>query len=340
MGRPPWLSQDSRAAATVPFPSQTLYHHQMRLRNSLSGLLCSALVGLLACGPAQADERASAPAVSPTPEKEPSAPGGASGEDATSSPNYFHLQDEIRETRARLRALPGRTDILKEKSLYTVFDEELLIRDFFQDRRDGVFVDVGCAWPIRANNTYYLERHLGWTGIGIDALNDYASAWKETRPGSPFLNFMVTDKHQGFGTFYRSQNKGLSSAVKKRATADYFGGELEVEEVRVPAATLTEILDAQGMTHIDLLSLDIEGFELPALRGFDFARFQPELIVAEGGRRNVKALLERHGYEEIERYLPFDETNRYYRKRSDTQRAPSKAAEPAKASLSTGAAQD
>lgn len=250
-----------------------------------------------------------APAVRETPPaKEPEA----------EKPRYFNLRANIAAERERLRAVPGRTGLLKEKSRYSVFDEEVIIRDFFQDRRDGVFVDVGCAWPIQANNTYYLEHHLGWTGVGIDALDDYAPQWQEKRPGAKFLNYLVTDQPSGTGEFYRSQNLGLSSALKDRADGRHFGGTLEVEKIEVSAATLNEILDAEGITRIDLLALDIEGHEIAALRGLDLQRFQPELIVSEGIRPEVDALLERNGYERIERYVPFDRTNRYYRRRAAT----------------------
>lgn len=229
---------------------------------------------------------------------------------------YFNLQGSIAAERARLRALPGRNGLLKEESRYSVFDEEVIIRDFFQDRRGGVFVDVGCAWPIRANNTYYLEHHLGWTGVGIDALEEYAAEWQEKRPGAQFLNYLVTDQSSDAAEFYRSQNLGLSSASKKRADGRHFGGSLEVEKIEVPAATLNEILEEAGITRIDLLSMDIEGHEIAALRGLDLKRFQPELIVSEGIRPEVEALLASNGYERIERYVPFDRTNRYYRRRS------------------------
>jgi len=236
-------------------------------------------------------------------------------EAATDKKPYFNLQDSIAAERARLRALPGRTGLLEEESRYSVFDEEVIIRDFFQDRRGGVFVDVGCAWPIQANNTYYLEHHLGWTGVGIDALDDYAAQWREKRSGAQFLNYLVTDQASEAGEFYRSQNLGLSSASKARADGRHFGGTLQVEKIEVPAATLNEILEEAGITRIDLLSLDIEGHEIKALRGLDLQRFQPELIVSEGSRPEVEALLASNGYERIERYVPFDRTNRYYRRR-------------------------
>jgi len=56
-----------------------------------------------------------------------------------------------------------------EKKLYSQFNEELIIRDFFQDRKNGVFLDVGCSKPIENSTTYYLDKHLGWSGIGIGA---------------------------------------------------------------------------------------------------------------------------------------------------------------------------
>src|SRR5262245_52441129 len=52
---------------------------------------------------------------------------------------------------------PARKDILaRKKKLYSQHDEEVIIRDFFQDRREGFFLDVGCAGPRKDSNTYYL----------------------------------------------------------------------------------------------------------------------------------------------------------------------------------------
>src|SRR6266566_6456358 len=42
--------------------------------------------------------------------------------------------------------------------------EEWVIRDFFQDRHNGVFLDVGANDYRNESNTYYLETELGWSG--------------------------------------------------------------------------------------------------------------------------------------------------------------------------------
>ena len=45
----------------------------------------------------------------------------------------------------------------KHTKVYSQFDEELLIRHFFNDERGGFYLDVGCAFPEKGSTTYYLE---------------------------------------------------------------------------------------------------------------------------------------------------------------------------------------
>ena len=55
------------------------------------------------------------------------------------------------------------------QKIYCHYDEELIIRDLFQDRRNGFNLDVGCAAARKRSTTFLLEKHLDWSGIGIDA---------------------------------------------------------------------------------------------------------------------------------------------------------------------------
>ena len=64
------------------------------------------------------------------------------------------------------------------QKLYSQHNEELVIRHFFEDRKDGFFVDVGAFVPIQTSTTYYLEKHLGWSGIAVDALALLEPLWK------------------------------------------------------------------------------------------------------------------------------------------------------------------
>src|SRR5687768_6078037 len=66
--------------------------------------------------------------------------------------------------------------------------EEWIIRDFFRDQRDGTFVDVGSAHYQTFSNTYYLEQTLGWSGVAIDAQEEFARDYAQHRPRTKFFS--------------------------------------------------------------------------------------------------------------------------------------------------------
>ena len=72
----------------------------------------------------------------------------------------------------------------------------------------------------------------------------------------------------------------------------------------VPTRTLDSILEeAEAPVPIDLLSIDVEGHEIEVLRGFDFSRWQPLLILVEDHVGNLRThrYLKQHGYRLIRR---------------------------------------
>ncbi|UCE87010.1 MAG: FkbM family methyltransferase [Deltaproteobacteria bacterium] len=234
-------------------------------------------------------------------------------------PARGNLGEAFEKIRAEHRRAEGRVGILAEERLYSHFDEELIIRDFFQDRRRGFFLDVGCAGPVKGSNTYYLEKHLEWSGIGVDALKEYAAEWKELRPNSRFVSYLVTDHSGASETFFKSFGRGISSTDPEHAAGRFWGVEWPTQELQVPSITLDDLLDREGVAKIDLLSMDIEGHEPEALAGFDIERFQPELVVIERQienrkKREVSDYFRQHGYELIRKYRPFDTVNDYYRR--------------------------
>ncbi len=164
---------------------------------------------------------------------------------------------------------------------YSQFNEDKIIRHYFKDRRGGFFLDVGCAHPVTFSTTYYLEKHLGWKGIGIDALAEYGPQFKALRPGTKFLNYAVTDRSGGTTLLYigKTAPKGWSTITGsgKRLLDD-------PRAVPVKKITLNDILKKEKVRSIDLLSMDIEDAEPLALAGFDIERFKPKLVCIEAHR--------------------------------------------------------
>jgi FkbM family methyltransferase len=206
---------------------------------------------------------------------------------------------------------PPHRDILgSERKMYSQHDEELIIRDFFQDRRDGFFLDVGCAWAVHDSTTYYLEHHLGWSGIGVDALREYSGDWMR-RPRSRFVSYLVSDHSGTEESFFRTDWPGLSSTDEARV-ADLDVG---YTEIAVPTITLDGLLEEYQVTKVDFVSMDIEGAQLKALHGFDIEKYRPELVCIERhepDREAIHGYFEEHGYGLVERYAPRDVFNWYY----------------------------
>ncbi len=195
-------------------------------------------------------------------------------------------------------------------ALYSQDDEETLIRAFFEDRRDGVFLDVGAGDPVKNSTTYYLEKHLGWRGIAVDALAEYGADYARLRPATRFFSHFVGDKSGLLRDFYASPERDFSSGTGD----DPRGGTYQRRQVST--ITLDDLLAREGLSHVDFLSLDIEGGEPAALAGFSIGRYQPglacvEIHSAEHGRA-VSEYFTLHGYREIMAYRLMDPINRYF----------------------------
>ncbi|HEY2749219.1 MAG TPA: FkbM family methyltransferase [Polyangia bacterium] len=201
---------------------------------------------------------------------------------------------------------------------YSQDDEELVIRDFFHDRRSGFFVDVGAGHYQRFSTTFYLEEQLGWSGVAIDALSEYADDYRKHRPRTTFVNVLVTDKARGPQAFYRADDFPEVSSVSKQLAEEQareFSDSGAVSARKVPSSTLDAVLDKRGVRAIDFLSMDIEEHEPAALAGFDIDRFHPAFVCIEAHPAVRDALWQyfrRHGYVRQDQYLAWDSSNWYF----------------------------
>jgi hypothetical protein len=89
--------------------------------------------------------------------------------------------------------------------------------------------------------------------------------------------------------------------------------------IEVPIRTLDSVLaEAGAPDRFDFLSIDVEGHEIEVLRGFDFNRWQPRLILVEDHVANLckHRFLVAAGYRLIRRF----ENNGWYVPRGSTVR--------------------
>ena len=205
--------------------------------------------------------------------------------------------------------------------LYSEYDEETLIRDFFKDKREGFFLDVGAAAWRDNSTTYYLEKHLGWKGIAIDANPDYESGFLENRKTTRFFSYFVSDKSDQQTDFYvLPSDKPLASGKKEHLMKFHHVRQVadDIQKREVKTITLNKLLEREGVKKVDFLSMDIEGAEPAALAGFDIERYKPDLVCIEVNHADENKLLsyfEKAGYKRIEKYIPLDQHNWYFARR-------------------------
>jgi FkbM family methyltransferase len=192
------------------------------------------------------------------------------------------------------------------------YGEEWIVRDFFQNRRGGVFVDVGANHYQRESNTYYLETELGWSGIAIDPQIKFAADYRAHRPLTTFLPLFVSDVSDREATLYVPSNDLVASFDKSFAETE---SDSSADAVSTRTATLDDILDRHRVREIDFLSMDIELHEPQALKGFSIERFRPRLVCVESHapvRQQILDYFASHGYVVIGKYLRADTENLWF----------------------------
>ena len=174
---------------------------------------------------------------------------------------------------------------IKKKS-YAMNNEDTTVLNYFKDRKNGFYVDVGCYHPIHRNNTHLLHKQ-NWSGINIDTSQFSIDLFNYMRPKDLNYNCAISDKNENIKLFYQKELSQLSTTEKGQAES-VFQGNIKEKEMR--AFTLDEVLnrDRYKKSKIDFLDIDVEGADLKVLKGLSFDKFKPELICIEIHEKEVE----------------------------------------------------
>ncbi|WP_372460722.1 FkbM family methyltransferase [Actinomycetospora endophytica] len=161
---------------------------------------------------------------------------------------------------------------------------------------DGIFLEVGANDGFSQSNTYRLERFEGWKGILIEPHPKLARRAARWRPASVVLNSacISDDRPDAYIDLVdidlMSVSLGLqqSNEEKRRLDRAIEGA----TTFRVPAATISTLIDRSGLGRPTFMSVDVEGAEHELLAGLDLDRHTPDYLLIETGdiERVEKAL--------------------------------------------------
>lgn len=165
-------------------------------------------------------------------------------------------------------------------------NEDTAVLNYFKDRKNGFYVDVGCYHPIHRNNTHLLHKQ-NWSGINIDTSQFSIDLFNYMRPKDLNYNCAISDKNENIKLFYQKELSQLSTTEKGQAESVFQGN---IKEKEMQAFTLDEVLnrDRYKKSKIDFLDIDVEGADLKVLKGLSFDKFKPELICIEIHEKEVE----------------------------------------------------
>ena len=185
---------------------------------------------------------------------------------------------------------------------YSQHGEDFLLNEVFKEKPTGYYVEIGCLDGVEYSNTYFFEIK-GWKGACIEAHNDFIPLLHQNRPGAQVVHCAVGAEDLESVTFYANKIGSLSTIDKsaeerwKRDYKEFFTG---FEEQTVRMRTLTSIFNELKPGNIDFISLDIEGYEVEALKGLDLTKYKPRIFIIEykddEHRAKVEQILFPHGY--------------------------------------------
>ncbi len=160
--------------------------------------------------------------------------------------------------------------------------EDMILRHIIgSDKQNGFFVDVGAYHPIRSSNTYFFYLH-GWRGINIEARPGSKALFDRVRPHDINLEIGISGRREELTYYFIDDDSTMNSF--SREFLDHLGiFSLVKREIQVPVMPLAEALERYVPDNqvIDFMNVDVEGYDLEALRSNDWQRFRPKFVVVE-----------------------------------------------------------
>jgi FkbM family methyltransferase len=204
----------------------------------------------------------------------------------------------------RRKIVVSAKEVLGLATFHSEFGQDKWVSEaVFPGVKDGFFLDVGSADGTIGSNTKALEQK-GWTGICVDPFprnmdDRTCQMFKEavfSQPGK-LVKFRAAGNQGGIEN---TLGAGLQSLPPEDVLRVH-----EAPIVEFTTVTLGDILErAKAPSFIHFVSLDIEGAELHALRGFPFDKYQIGALDVEHNyeepkRSEIEALMKSHDYKHV-----------------------------------------
>jgi len=197
------------------------------------------------------------------------------------SPYDQQLVDYIRSqisqpSLTRPRRLTPRKNLDASQVGQSAFVDNLL-----SGRRGGFFVECGAADGETVSNSLFFELKRNWTGLLIEANPDFHRALLDKNRRAYVLRTCLSTERRPM-TVHLQPAGFLGGIADKmhRSHLSFIGANMK-PAIKVNCFPLNAVLAALEVSHVDYLSLDVEGPEIEILRTVDWTRLSIDVITVE-----------------------------------------------------------
>jgi FkbM family methyltransferase len=195
-----------------------------------------------------------------------------------------------------------RPKIFFPKKSYSMFGEDLFVQNYFRNKAKGFYIDVGCYHPLEGNNTHLLYKN-GWSGINFD-INHYSiKLFNFLRKRDLNIHSGISRKKNKLTMHYRKEINMLNTLDEKIAKIHFRNG-YKKKNIQVNTLNFFISKKFKKLNKIDFINIDVEGYELDALKSLNFSTYKPQLICIE--IHNIKKM-----YDTNYKYLKSNDVYNY-----------------------------
>jgi FkbM family methyltransferase len=161
------------------------------------------------------------------------------------------------------------------------FGEDVLINRIFKNKKNGMYIDVGCYHPYKGSLTAKLY-NKNWNGINIDLSKTSIDLFNIVRRRDINLNVAISN-FDGETSYYENSPINQQNSLTKMNN--------EQTKIKIKSYTLNSILKNNSIEMFDYLNIDVEGSELEVIEGIDLIKYHPSLITIENNNLSLEDYL-------------------------------------------------
>jgi FkbM family methyltransferase len=164
--------------------------------------------------------------------------------------------------------------------------DKFLEENVFKGYKSGFFVDVGAHDGKTINNTLYFEKNNNWTGINIEPIKKVYNNLVINRPDCININCAVCNNNGETeficNTGYTEMISGIKDTFDPRHMKrlqnenKYHGSSTEI--IKIATKKLETICNDHKISHINYLSIDVEGGEYEVIKSINFDKVFIDVI--------------------------------------------------------------